>query len=66
MNKEKPNKSTPSFKNDQSKTQTNKNSVGNYRIEKTIGEGTFGKVKLGIHLPTLEKVNKLILKSGRH
>ena len=21
--------------------------IGNYRIEKTIGEGTFGKVKLG-------------------
>ena len=25
---------------------------------KTIGEGTFGKVKLGIHLLTNEEVNK--------
>ena len=30
--------------------------IGNYQIEKTIGEGTFGKVKLGIHIPTEEKV----------
>jgi hypothetical protein len=41
--------------------------IGNYMIGiynifckylkgKTIGEGTFGKVKLGIHLPTEEKV----------
>ena len=28
--------------------------VGNYSILKTIGEGTFGKVKLGIHTPTNE------------
>ena len=27
-----------------------------YQIDKTIGEGTFGKVKLGIHIPTGEKV----------
>jgi hypothetical protein len=26
------------------------------RIGKTIGEGTFGKVKLGKHIPTDEKV----------
>ncbi len=30
--------------------------LGNYRLEKTIGEGTFGKVKLAIHIPTQEKV----------
>jgi serine/threonine protein kinase len=30
--------------------------IGNYKIEKTIGSGTFGKVKQGTHLPTLEKV----------
>ncbi len=35
---------------------TNYNIIGNYRLEKTIGEGTFGKVKLGIHIPTEEKV----------
>ena len=31
-------------------------SIKNYRIGKTIGEGTFGKVKMGIHIPTREKV----------
>lgn len=30
--------------------------VGNYRVEKTIGSGTFGKVKQGTHLVTHEKV----------
>lgn len=38
--------------------------IGNYSlgmsidawVGKTIGEGTFGKVKLGVHLPTGEKV----------
>jgi hypothetical protein len=29
----------------------------NYILGKTIGEGTFGKVKLGIHKITGEKVN---------
>ena len=32
------------------------NIVGNFIIEKTIGEGTFGKVYLGTHIPTKEKV----------
>ena len=30
--------------------------IGNYKVSKTIGEGTFGKVRLGIHIPTGEKV----------
>jgi serine/threonine protein kinase len=30
--------------------------VGQYMLGKTIGEGTFGKVKLAVHLPTGEKV----------
>ena len=30
--------------------------LGNYILRKTIGEGTFGKVKLGIHKLTGEKV----------
>ena len=30
--------------------------VGDYLLGKTIGEGTFGKVKLGTHIPTGEKV----------
>ena len=32
--------------------------LGNYKLGKTIGEGTFGKVKLGVHKITGEKVNK--------
>ena len=35
--------------------------LGNYIIQKTIGEGTFGKVKLGIHTLTGEKVAIKIL-----
>ena len=30
--------------------------IGNYKIGKTIGEGTFGKVKIGKHIPTGENV----------
>ena len=29
-----------------------KKKIGDFQIEKTIGEGTFGKVHKGIHLPT--------------
>lgn len=35
-------------------------SIGYYVIGKTIGEGTFGKVKLGTHFLTGEKVRKSI------
>ena len=35
--------------------------VGNYLIKNTLGCGTFGKVKLGIYLPTQEKVAVKIL-----
>ena len=35
--------------------------IGNYIIIKTIGSGTFSTVKLGIHLPTKEKVAIKIL-----
>ena len=35
--------------------------IGNYLVQKTIGEGTFSKVKLAIHLPTNEKVAIKIL-----
>ena len=34
--------------------------IGNYLIKKTLGKGTFGKVKLGIHQITGEKVNSII------
>jgi 5'-AMP-activated protein kinase, catalytic alpha subunit len=39
--------------------------IGNYEIGKTIGEGTFGKVKLGIHIQTEEKVAIKILEKDR-
>ncbi|KAJ3382801.1 hypothetical protein HDU84_004046 [Entophlyctis sp. JEL0112] len=38
--------------------------IANYRIDRTIGQGTYGKVKLGIHLVTGEKAAvKIIEKS---
>ena len=39
--------------------------IGNYMLLKTIGEGTFGKVKLGIHIPTEEKVAIKILEKSK-
>ena len=39
--------------------------IGNYLIKKTLGQGTFGKVKLGIYLPTQEKVAVKILEKER-
>ena len=35
--------------------------IGNYLIKNTLGQGTFGKVKLGIYIPTKEKVAVKIL-----
>ena len=40
------------------------NIIGNFHLEKTIGEGTFGKVYLGTHLPTKEKVDSLFNKGS--
>ena len=39
--------------------------IGNYLIKKTLGQGTFGKVKLGIYLPNKEKVAIKILDKNR-
>jgi 5'-AMP-activated protein kinase catalytic alpha subunit len=39
--------------------------VGQYLLGKTIGKGTFGKVKLGIHGPTGEKVAIKVLEKSR-
>lgn len=39
--------------------------VGNYALSKTLGEGTFGKVMLGVHLPTGEKVAVKVLEKDR-
>eukprot|EP00401_Gymnodinium_catenatum_P040193 CAMPEP_0117608500 /NCGR_PEP_ID=MMETSP0784-20121206/80840_1 /TAXON_ID=39447 /ORGANISM="" /LENGTH=416 /DNA_ID=CAMNT_0005411775 /DNA_START=1 /DNA_END=1248 /DNA_ORIENTATION=- len=40
-------------------------SIGHYILGKTIGEGTFGKVKLGTHIATGEKVAVKILERER-
>merc|ERR1719504_356420 len=40
-------------------------SIGHYILGKTIGEGTFGKVKLGTHTLTGEKVAVKILEKER-
>jgi hypothetical protein len=36
---------------------SNSNAVGHYILGKSLGEGTFGKVKLGTHILTGEKVS---------
>lgn len=40
-------------------------SIGHYILGKTIGEGTFGKVKLGTHILTSERVAVKILEKER-
>lgn len=39
--------------------------VGNYVLSKTLGEGTFGKVKLGVHSLTGEQVAVKVLEKDR-
>jgi 5'-AMP-activated protein kinase catalytic alpha subunit len=40
-------------------------SIGHYILGKAIGEGTFGKVKLGTHILTGEKVAVKILEKSK-
>ena len=40
-------------------------SIGQYTIGKTIGRGTFGKVKMGVHTLTEERVAVKILEKIR-
>ena len=39
--------------------------IGNYIIRNTIGQGSYGKVKMGIHLQTQEKVALKILEKDK-
>ena len=39
--------------------------ISNYLIKRTLGQGTFGKVKLGIYLPSGEKVAIKIIEKDR-
>lgn len=38
-------------------TEMKQNKLGSYNLLQTLGEGEFGKVKLGIHSETGEEVN---------
>ena len=39
--------------------------IGQFELGKTLGQGTFGKVKLAFHIPTKEKV-RIFLKKGSY
>ena len=39
--------------------------IGNYMVKYTLGQGTFGKVKLGVYIPNNEKVAIKILEKDR-
>lgn len=39
--------------------------IGGYILGKSIGEGTFGKVKIGTHISTQEKVAVKILEKSK-
>ena len=43
------------------RTEKHKKTVGNYILGKSIGEGTFGKVKAGQHILTGEKVSSWLV-----
>ena len=50
---------------DSKKPTSNDKTIGHYVLGKSIGEGTFGKVKLGTHILTNEKVAIKILEKGK-
>ena len=59
-------RNSPSTKPNQLKNDSSvEYKIGNYLIQQTLGEGTFGKVKLGIYLPTNEKVAIKVLEKDR-
>ncbi|KAI9348629.1 kinase-like domain-containing protein [Obelidium mucronatum] len=39
--------------------------VANYRLDKTIGQGTYGKVKLGIHIKTFERAAVKVIEKAQ-
>ena len=61
-----PKQKTQIKKNDENQKKTQQSyRIGNYLIEGTVGCGTFGKVKLGIHLPDKQKVAIKILDKSK-
>ena len=59
-----PNNSSITEKEKENNT-SNEYNIGNYLIQETIGQGTFGKVKLGLFLPTNERVAIKILEKAK-
>ena len=68
-NKDEINISSQSFSKNKEKSKNNISSyefqIGNYLIQKTIGRGTFGKVKLGLYIPNKEVVAIKILEKRK-
>ena len=58
-------KNSPSEHNLLQKNASDEYKIGNYQIKQTLGEGTFGKVKLGIYIPTNEKVAIKVIEKDR-
>jgi tRNA A-37 threonylcarbamoyl transferase component Bud32 len=55
----------PQFSRNRNKGMTKSTTVGQYVVSKSIGQGTFGKVKLGIHTMTSEKVAIKVLQKSK-
>jgi serine/threonine protein kinase len=47
------------------KLKAHERKIGQYILGKTIGEGTFGKVKIGMHILTKNKVAVKILEKSK-
>lgn len=58
-------KDTIEAKSPSSQTNQGSSSVGHYILGKTLGEGTFGKVRLGTHILTGEKVAVKVLEKSK-
>lgn len=43
----------------------NNKKIGDFAIGKTIGEGTFGKVRAGVHMPSGKRVAIKVLEKYR-
>ena len=56
---------TISPNNSLSKNSSKEYTIGDYLIKKTLGKGNFGKVKLGVFLPTKEKYAIKILQKNK-
>ena len=58
-------KTFPKKENSNEKPTEKEYKIGHYLIKKTLGQGTFGKVKLGIYIPNKEKVAIKILEKSK-